>query len=112
MVLPKFINDPIDDLLIEVVSAEMRVAVRRFHFDDAFANFQNRDVERAAAKVVHGDRFVLFLIQAVGESGGRRLIDDSQNFKTCDSPGILRRLALRIIKVGRNCNNCFLDLLA
>ena len=32
-----------------------------FHFDDAGANFEHRDVERAAAEVVDRDRLVVFL---------------------------------------------------
>jgi len=55
----------------------VRVAVGRLHFDDALAHFEDRDVERAAAEVVDGDRLVLLLVEAVGERGGRRLVDDA-----------------------------------
>src|SRR5258705_4364794 len=50
-----------DDALIEIVTAEVRVAVGRLHLDDPLADLENRDVERAAAEVVDGNRFVLLL---------------------------------------------------
>ena len=57
-VLLEFVNEPVDDALVEVVAAQVRVAVGGFDFDHALADFQNRNVERAAAEVVHGDRLV------------------------------------------------------
>ena len=62
--------------LVEVVAAQVRVAVGGLHLDDALADLEDRDVERAAAEVVDGDRLVLLLVEAVGERGRRRLVDD------------------------------------
>ena len=45
----------IDDAPIEVLAAEEGVAGRREHLDDALAELEDRDVERAAAQVVDGD---------------------------------------------------------
>src|SRR6266536_1287609 len=43
-------DEPIDDARVEVLPTEERVARRRDDFEDAaFADFENRDVERAAA---------------------------------------------------------------
>ena len=48
-------DDPVHDGAVEVVAAEERVAVGGEHLDDALADAQDRDVERAAAEVVDGD---------------------------------------------------------
>src|SRR5215469_4266855 len=90
----------------------MRVTVRCLHLDDAFSDFENGDIKRASAEVVNGDSFVFLFIQTVGESGGRRLIDDAKNFEAGDSAGIFRRLALRVIEIGRDRDHRFLDLLS
>jgi hypothetical protein len=42
----------VDQALVEVVAAEVRVAVGRLHLEHAVADLEDRDVERAAAEVV------------------------------------------------------------
>ena len=59
LVFLELFDQPVHDALVDVVAAQVRVAVGGLHFDHAFADLQNRDVERAAAEVVDGDRFVL-----------------------------------------------------
>ena len=95
-------GDPLDDALIEVVAAEVRVAVGRLDLDDALADFQDRDVERAAAEVVDGNRLVLLLVEPVGQRRRGRLVDDAHDLETGDLAGLLRRLPLRVVEVGRH----------
>ena len=93
---------PIDDALVDIVAAKVRVAVRRLHFDDAFADFEDRNIKRAAAQVVHGDRFVLLFVETVGKRRGRGFVDDAQHFKPCNFAGLLGRLPLAVVEVGGN----------
>ena len=74
-------DDPLDDALIEVVAAQMRVAVGRLDLDDALADFEDRDVEGAAAEVVDGDRLVLLLVEPVGQRRRGRLVDDAHHLE-------------------------------
>ena len=67
LVLLELVGQPLDDPLVEIVAAQERVAVRRLHFEHAFAEFEDGDVERAAAQVVDRDGLVLFLVEAVGQ---------------------------------------------
>jgi hypothetical protein len=53
------------------------------------ADFEDRDVERAAAEVVDGDRLVLLLVEAVGERRRGRLVDDAHHFEAGDLAGVL-----------------------
>ncbi len=95
------LDEPIDDGLIPVVATQMGVAAGRLHFEDAIADFENGNVERAAAKVEHEDRLILraLFFKAVGERRGRGLVDDAKNFETSDLAGFFGGLALRIIEV-------------
>ena len=104
-------DHPVDDALIEIVAAEMRVAVGRLHLDDAFADFEDRDVERAAAEVVDGDRLVLLLVETVGQRRRGRLVDDAQDVQAGDLAGVLRRLPLRVVEVRRHGDDRVGDLL-
>ena len=45
----------VEEGVVEVLPAQERVAVGGFHLEDALLDLQHRDVERAAAQVVHGD---------------------------------------------------------
>jgi hypothetical protein len=63
-------DEPFDDAVVDVVAAKMGVAVGRLDLDDAVAHLEHGNVEGAAAEVVHGNRFVFFLVEAVGQRRG------------------------------------------
>ncbi len=88
--------------IVDVVAAQVRVAVGGQHFEDAVLELQDRNVEGAAAEVVHGDDAVLALVEAVGERRGGRLVDQAQHFETGDAAGVLGGLALRVVEVRRH----------
>ena len=105
-------DQPLDDAIVEIVAAEVRVAVGGLHFDDAFAHFEHGDVEGAAAEVVHDDGFVLLLVEAVGERRGGRLVDDAQHVQAGDLAGVLGGLPLRVVEVRGHRDHGVGDLLA
>src|SRR6202021_1639896 len=82
--------------------AQVRVAIRGLNLDDALAHFQHRNIKRAAAKVINGDRLVLALIEPVSQSRRCRLVDNSLNVQPSNLASILSRLPLRIVKVSWN----------
>ncbi len=90
----------------------MRVAVGRLHFEHAVADLQDGDVERAAAKVIDDDRAGVLLVEAVGERGRRRLVDDAQHVQAGNLAGVLGRLTLSVVEVGRNGDHRLGDLVA
>ncbi len=93
-------DHPVDDRLVEVVAAEVVVAVRGLDLEDALTELEDRDVERPAAEVPDEDRLVGFLLEAVGERRGGRLVDDAEDVEAGDLAGVLRRLALGVVEVG------------
>ena len=95
----ELVHEILNDLVIPVVAAQMGVAVGRQNFEHAVRNFQNGDVERAAAQVVDHDLAALVLIQPVGERRRRRLIDDTQDVQTRDLARVLGRLTLAVREV-------------
>src|SRR5205814_9948046 len=95
-------KDEPDQCLIDIIPAQVRVAAGRENLEDAFAQFQDRDVKRAAAEIVHGDDALLALVQPIGERRRRWLVYDPQNIQTGDAARVFRRLPLRVIKVCGN----------
>ncbi len=91
-----------DEQVVDVVAAEVRVAVGGDDFEDAVVQLENRNVEGAAAKIVDRDDSVLLLVEAVGERGGGRLVDQAQHFESGDASGVFGGLALCVVEVGGN----------
>ena len=99
--LLELFGDMVHDHLVEIVAAEVGVAVRGFHFKHPFADFQNGDVERSAAEVEHRDLFVALLFEAVGERGSGRFVDDALDIKAGDAARVFCGLALGVVEIGR-----------
>ncbi len=100
LVLLELVEQPLDDALVEVVAAEVGVAVGGLDLEDAVAELEDGDVERAAAEVVDGDLLVGLLLEAVGQRGGGGLVDDALDVEAGDAAGVLGGLALRVVEVG------------
>ena len=86
--------------VVDIVAAQVRVAVGRLHLEDPVAQFENGNVEGAAAQVVDSDGAHFGAIQAVGQRRCRGLIDQAQYFKSGHAPRVLGGLALRVVKIG------------
>ena len=94
------LHEPVDDPLVPVVAAELRVAVGGLDLEHAVADLQQRHVERAAAEVEDEDGVIgLTLVEPVGERGRGRLVDDPQHLEARDLAGLLGGLALRVVEV-------------
>jgi hypothetical protein len=98
--LAELLGEEVDEALVPVVAAQVRVAVGREHLEDAVADVEDRDVEGTAAKVEDRDLLVLLLVEAVGEGRGGGLVDDALDLEAGDLAGVLGRLALGIVEVG------------
>ena len=89
LLLLELVGQVVDDALVEVLTAEEGVAVGRLHLEDAVADLEDRDVERAAAEVEDGDLLVLLLVETVGERCRRRLVDDAEHVRPAILPASL-----------------------
>ena len=93
-------DEPVDDRLVEVVAAEVVVAGGGLDLEHAVADLQHGHVEGAAAEVEDEDRLVGLLVEAVGQRGRGRLVDDALDVEAGDLAGVLGRLALVVVEVG------------
>ncbi len=112
LLLLEFVGQITDQTHVEVFAAEERIAVGRLHLEHAVADFQHRDIEGAAAKVIDRDGAGLRLVEAIGERGRGRFVDDAENFEAGDLAGVLGRLTLGVVEVSGNGDDRLLDLLA
>src|SRR5207244_12841656 len=78
-------DHPVDDRLVEVVAAEVVVAVRRLHLEDALAELEDRHVKRATTEVEHENRLVRALLrEAVRERRRRRPVAEPDALQARD----------------------------
>ncbi len=102
LVLLEFRGQKLDEPLVEVLAAQVGVAIGRFDLENALAQLQDRNVERSPAQVEDGDLLVLLLVQAVSQGGRRRLVDDPEHVQAGDLAGVLGGLPLGVVEVGRH----------
>ena len=107
----ELVDQPVHDSLIDVIAAQVCIAVGGLHFHDARADFQYGNVERAAAQVVHRDRFVALLIQPIRQRRRGRLVDDANHFEAGNFACLFRGLPLRVVEVRRDSDYGLRDLL-
>ena len=104
---------PVDDLLVDVAAAEVRVAAGAEDLDGLLVHDpDDRDVERAAAEVEDDEGLRLAALEAVGDGGGGRLVDDQARVELGDLRRLARRVLLRLLEARRHGDHRVVDRLA
>ena len=110
VLLCELVSHVVEQLFIEVVAAQLVVAVGSQYFEDTIAEFHDGYVECAAAEVVDQDFLVgIFFVEAVCQCSSGRLVDDALDVEACDTAGVFGRLLLAVGEVCRNGDDCLCD---
>jgi hypothetical protein len=113
VLLAHLAEHPLDDLLIDIATAEVRVATGTEHRRRALVlDADHGHVERAAAEVIDHERLRLALVESIGNRGRRGLVDDRERIETRDLRGLGRRVLLRLLEVRRHRDHGVVDRLA
>ena len=96
-------DEPLHDLVVPVVPAELGVPRGRLDLEHALCDVEDRDVEGAATEVEDQDGLLGSLfVEAVREGRGRRLVHDPQDLEAGDLASLFGGGALRIVEVRRH----------
>ena len=98
-----------DQQVVDVIAAEMRVAIGGDHFEYSIVQLKDGDVEGAAAEIVDGNDAVLLFVETVGQRCRGRFVDQTQNFKAGDAASVFCGLTLRIVEVRGHGDDGFRD---
>ena len=113
---PNFVARHGQQLVVEVVAAKMRVSIGGEHLVDiAFARgnqLEDGNVERAAAQIVNGHAAPPLFVQSIGQRRSGRLVHQTQNLEPGQTPGVLGRLPLRVVKIRRHGDDGAIDAFA
>ena len=105
-------GEMLDQRVVEVLTTEEGVSVGALDFEDAVADFEDRDIEGTAAQIEDCDRLALVGTDSIGERRRSGLVDDPQHLEAGDLARLFRGLALRVVEVGRDRDHGLLDGLA
>ena len=102
LLLHELVREQVDQPVVEVVAAQEGVSAGGEHLEDVVSDLEDRDVESAAAEVVDSDLLRQALAEAVGQRGRGGLVEDAEHLESRDAPGVLGRLPLVVVEVGRH----------
>ena len=110
MLLLEALDEPVDDPRVDVLAAEEGVARRRDDLEDAVgSDLEDRDVEGAAAEIVHRDHLLHVPAVPIGQRRGGRLVDDRDDVESGDRAGVAGRLPLVVVEVSGDGDDGFAD---
>ncbi len=89
----------VHQLLVEIVAAKMIVPVAGKDLGHIAIDADDRDVKRAAAQVIDHHGLADVACEAVGQTGGRRLVDHPDDLQPRQRHGVARRGALGVGEV-------------
>ena len=112
LIFSELVGHVVNDTLVPVIASQESVTVGRFHLKDTAPDVEDGDVKSATTQVKDSNSLVLpLLVEAVGQRRCGRLIDDTQHLQPGDPASVLGRLALAVVKVGRDSDDRLGDLL-
>ena len=106
------LNEMVSDSLIEIFTTKMGITSSGEHFEDTVVDGQDGNIKGTTTEIEHNNVLFILLVETVGNSGSRWLIDNTKNFKSSNSTGIFGGLSLRIIEIGGDGNDGVLDILS
>ncbi|EKD29618.1 MAG: hypothetical protein ACD_78C00334G0001 [uncultured bacterium (gcode 4)] len=107
----KLRHHPFENTLIEVVSSEVCVSVRREYFECSLrSDFEDGDIESSSSEIIDRNFFIFLSVDTVGKGCRGWLIDNSLYIESGNLPGVDSRLSFAIVEIRRNGDNRFRNL--
>src|SRR5690606_39035299 len=95
----ELVGQVFDDACVEVFAAQEGIASGGEYVEDAVLDFENGDVESAAAEIEDGDGDVEFFAESKGQCRGGGLVDDANDVQSGDASGVFGGVALRVVEI-------------
>ncbi len=74
------LDKELDDTVIEIFSSEMGITSGGKNLEDSLVDGEERDIESSTSEIVDDDLgFTTLLVKSIGDSGGGRLVDNTEN---------------------------------
>jgi hypothetical protein len=113
--LGEFLLEVVKEVSVEVLTTQVGVSSSSLDGENTTLDVQKRDIESTTTKIVDEDVPLLVRLsgtETVSDSGGGRLVDDTENVEASNGTGVLGGLTLVVVEVGGDGDDGLLDLLA
>uniref|UniRef100_K3X9Q6 Uncharacterized protein n=1 Tax=Globisporangium ultimum (strain ATCC 200006 / CBS 805.95 / DAOM BR144) TaxID=431595 RepID=K3X9Q6_GLOUD len=109
----ELLHEVVHETVVEIFTTQVSVTSGSLDFEDTFLNAQQRHIEGTTTKIEDEHvALTALLVQTVRNSGGRRLVNDTEHVQTGNGTGILRSLTLRVVEVSWHGNDSVAHFLA
>src|SRR6218665_410659 len=94
--------------IVKVLSTQVGITGCGLHLEESVIDCQDRNIKSSTTKVVDEDVSLTanILVKPVGDGSCSGFVDDAEDVHTRDGASILGCLTLRVVKIGRNSNDC------
>jgi len=108
LLLAELLENVLADTVVEVLSTQVRVTGSCEYLEYTVLDGKERDIEGSSSEVEDEDVALAsgLLVETVGDGGGGRLVDDSEDIEAGNGAGVLGGLSLRVVEVGRDGDDC------
>ena len=103
----EFFSYPINNLVVNITSTQVAVAIGRLHFYDIITYFKHRHVKGSATEIVNHNFFIFLFIKSISKRRSRRFIDDTLHIQPGNLSRILCGFSLRIVEIRRHGDHRF-----
>lgn len=94
--LDKIVNDAV----VEIFTTKVGVTSSSQDLEDTVVDGEEGDIKSSTTEIVDDDlRFTALLVKTVGDGGGGRFVDDTEDGETGDGSGVLGGLTLSVVEV-------------
>mmetsp|Transcript_11269 Transcript_11269/g.26113 ORF Transcript_11269/g.26113 Transcript_11269/m.26113 type:complete len:151 (-) Transcript_11269:144-596(-) len=109
----EFLDVVLHHPLVEIFSAQVRISVCGNHFENTPVNVEESNIKSTTPKIKYENDGVLnVLVETIGNGSRRWLVDDTFHGQPSNRTGILGRLSLSIIEIGRYRNHSMVHIMA
>jgi len=111
-VLPlELVGEVVDEAVVEVLTTQVGVSGSRLDLEDTLLDGQERDIECTTSKIEDEDVALTLglLVKTVGNGSGCGLVDNAEDVEASNETSILGSLTLRVVEVGRDCDDGIVD---
>ena len=104
MLALELLDEVVDQAVVEILTTQVSVTGSRLDLEDTVLDGENGDIEGSTAQIEDQDVALGadLLVKTVGDGGGGRLVDDTEDVQTGDGTSILGGLTLKVFFRDRN----------
>ena len=103
-------HDPFGDGMVHVITAEGGIATGGHDLEHAAVQAQQGNIESAAAQVVNRVNALRIRVESIGDCRGGGFVQQAQHIQAREPRGVLGRLALGVVEIGRHGDDGIADL--